>query len=69
MSRQQQDGTKRLIAYDSRSLNEREKNYFTTRVETLVLVADVDYFRYYLLGRKFCFRTDLITMVKNPKDR
>ena len=47
-----------MIAYGSLSLNEHEKNYYTARLEILALVAYVDYFRYYLLGRKFCLRTD-----------
>ena len=58
LSQQQQDGTERVIAYGSRSLNEHEKNYCTTRLEMLALVTYVDYFRYYLLGRRFCVRTD-----------
>ena len=58
LSQQQQDGTEREIAYGSRSLNEHEKNYCTTRLEMLALVTYVDYFRYYLLGRRFCVRTD-----------
>ena len=58
LSQQQQDGTERVIAYGSRSLNEHEKNYCTTRLEMLALVTYVNYFRYYLLGRRFCVRTD-----------
>ena len=58
LSQQQQDGTELVIAYGSRSLNEHEKNYNTTRLEMLALVIYVDYFRYYLLGRRFCIRTD-----------
>ena len=51
----QQDGTEWVIAYGSRSLNENENNHCTTRLEMLALVT---YFRYYLLGRRFCIRTD-----------
>jgi len=58
LSQQQQDGTERVIAHGSRSLNEHEKNYYTTRLEMLALVTYVDYFRYYLLGRMFYIRTD-----------
>ena len=54
LSQQQPDGTERVIAYGSRSLNEHERNYCTTRLEMHALVTYVDYFRYYLLGRKFC---------------
>lgn len=55
---QQQDGTERMIDYGSRSLTEHEKNYCTIRLEMLALVTYVDYFRYYLLGRRFRIRTD-----------
>jgi len=58
LSQQQQDGTERVIAYGSLSLNEHEKNYCTIRLEMLALVTYVDYFRYYLLGRRFCVRTN-----------
>ena len=61
-----------MIAYGSRSLNDHEKNYCTTRLEMLALVTYVDYFRYYLLGRKFCLRTDhhslrWLTSFKEPQ--
>ena len=42
---QQPDGTERVIAYGSCSLNGHEKNYCTTRLEMLALVTHVDYFR------------------------
>ena len=58
LSQLQPDGTERVIAYGSRSLNEHERNYCTTRLEMLALVTYVDHFRYYLLGRRFCLRTD-----------
>lgn len=72
LSQQQQDGTERVIAYGSRSLNEHEKNYCTTRLEMLALVTYVDYFRYYLLGRRFRIRTDhsslrWLTSFKEPQ--
>ena len=43
LSQQQQDGTERVIAYGSRSLNEHEKNYCKTRLEMLALVTYVDF--------------------------
>ena len=72
LSQQQQDGTEQVIAYGSRSLNEHERNYCTTRLEMLALVTFVDSFRYYLLGRKFCIRTDhqslqWLTSFKEPQ--
>lgn len=61
-----------MIASDSRSLNKHEKNYCTTPLEMLALVTYVDYFRYYLLGRRFCIRTDhsslrWLTSFKEPQ--
>ena len=58
LSQQQPDGTERVIAYGSRSLNDPEKNYYTTRFEMLALVTYVGYFRYYLLGPKFFLFTN-----------
>ena len=71
LSQQQQDGTERVIAYGSRSLNDHEKDYCTTRLEMLALVTYVDYFCYYLLGRRFFIRTDhsslrWLTFFKEP---
>ena len=58
LSQQQADGTERVIAYGSRSLQSAEKNYCATRLEMLALVDFIGHFRYYLLGRKFLVRTD-----------
>ena len=58
LSQQQPDRTERVIAYGSPSLKDHEKNYSTTQLEMLALVTYVDYFRHYLLGHKFCLRTD-----------
>ena len=58
LSQVQSDGTERVVAYGSRSLNEHERNYCTTRLEMLALVTYVDHFRYYLAGCKFLLRTD-----------
>jgi len=49
LSQVQQDGTERVIAYGSRSLQPNEKNYCATRLEMLALVEFIDEFRYYLL--------------------
>ena len=72
LSQRQQDGTERVSAYSSCSLNEHEKNYCTNRLEMLALVTYVYYFRYYLLGRRFCIRTDhsslrWLTSFKEPQ--
>ena len=58
LSQVQPGGTERVVAYGSRSLNDHERNYCTTRLEMLALVTYVDYFRYYLAGCKFLVRTD-----------
>ena len=58
LSQVQADGTERVVACGSRSLNDHERNYCTTRLEILALVTYVDYFRYYLAGCKFLVRTD-----------
>ena len=58
LSQLQPDGAERVIAYGSRSLNDHEKNYSTTRLEMLALVTYIDHFRYYLFGRWFRVRTD-----------
>ena len=58
LSQVQSDGTKRVVAYGSRSLNEHERNYCATRLEMLALVTYVDHFRLYLAGCKFLLRTD-----------
>ena len=44
LSQLQPDGTERVIAYGSRSLNEHEKNYCATRLEMLALVTYMDHF-------------------------
>ena len=58
LSQVQADGTERVVAYGSHSLNDHERNYCTTRLEMLALVTYVEYFRYYLAGCKFLVRTD-----------
>jgi len=55
---QVQDGIEKVIAYASRSLDKRERNYCVTRKELLAVVHFAKYFKQYLLGRKFRIRTD-----------
>lgn len=52
------NGFEKPIAFASRTLIKREKNYSTTRKEMLLLVYFVKYFKSYLLGKKFIVRTD-----------
>ena len=53
-----QDGTEKVIAYASRSLDKREVNYCITRKELLAIVYSLKYFKQYLMGRHFKIRTD-----------
>jgi len=55
---QVQDGTERVIAYSSRTMNRSEAKYETTRNELLAVVNGLKQFRQYLLGRHFVIRTD-----------
>ena len=57
---QRQRAGERVIAYASRRLSNRERNYCITRRELLALVFYLNYFRYYLLGaeKPTCIRTD-----------
>ena len=53
-----QDGVERVVAYASRSLDRRERNYCVTRKELLAVVHFLRHFKQYLLGRHFKVRTD-----------
>ena len=55
---QRQDGVERVVAYASRSLDRRERNYCVTRKELLAVVHFLRFFKQYLLGRHFKVRTD-----------
>ena len=55
---QMQDGTEKVIAYASRSLDKRETNYCITRKELLAIIYSLKYFKQYLMGRRFKIRTD-----------
>ena len=55
---QQQSGEERVIAFASRTLDKREKNYCVTRKELLAVVYFLRHFKQYLLGRRFRVRTD-----------
>jgi len=53
-----QNDQERVVAYASRSLDRRERNYCVTRKELLAVVHFMCYFKQYLLGRQFTVRTD-----------
>jgi hypothetical protein len=71
---QMQDGQLKVISYESRLLNKDEKNYCVTDKELLAVRYFIEYYRQYLLGRKFCVRTDHQALIwlfsmKEPKGR
>ena len=52
------NGNERVVSYASRTLSDCEKDYSATETELLAVVFAVEYFRVYLLGRKFLLFTD-----------
>ena len=67
---QKQDGKEKVIAYASRALNKAEKNYCITEKELLAVRFFIEYFRQYLLGRRFLVRSDhqALTWLFNMKE-
>ena len=71
---QVQLGREKVIAFGSRSLGKSERNYCATDRELLVLKYFVQYYKHYLLGRKFIVRSDHESLkwlysLKEPKHR
>ena len=69
-----QDGKEKVIAYGSRTLSRTERNYCVTDQELLAVRFVMEYYRQYLLGRKFIVQTDhqalkWLFSLKEPKDR
>ena len=60
---QVQGDQERVIAYPSRALNKAESNYCITEMELLAVRYFIEYFRQYLLGRRFLFRSDHQSLV------
>ena len=58
LSQAQEDGRLHPVAYASRALNQAEKNYSVTEIETLAVVWAVTYFHIYLFGNKVTILTD-----------
>ena len=58
-----QGDRERVIAYASRALNKAESNYCITEKELLAVRYFVEYFRQYLLGRRFLVRSDHQSLV------
>ena len=55
---QMQEGKEKVIAYGSRALNKAERNYCIAEKELLAVRFFIEYYRQYLLGRRFTVRTD-----------
>ena len=69
-----QGGHERVISYGSRTLNKAEKNYCITDKELFAIRHFSEYYRQYLLGRKFLVRSDHQALtylfgLKEPKAR
>ena len=65
-----QDGTERVIAYYSKTLNRAQRQHCVTRRELLAIVESVKHFHMYIYGVKFIVRTDhgSITWLRNFKN-
>ena len=71
---QVQGGRERVIAYGSRTLNKAERNYCVTDRELLAVKHFIEYYKHYLLGRRFIVRSDhqalkWLFSLKEPKSR
>ena len=58
LSQKQDDGKQHPIAYASRALNQSEKNYSVTELETLAVVWGITHFHSYLYGGDVTVLTD-----------
>ena len=68
---QSQDGTEKVIAYLSKTMNRHERCYCVTRKELLAVVTALRKFHPYLYGQQVLLRTDnaavsWIKRLKNP---
>ena len=69
-----QDQEEKVIAYGSKSLSKTQRNYCVTDRELLAVRYFTEFYRIYLLGKKFVVRTDhqaikWLFSLKNPRNR
>ena len=67
---QEQEGKERVIAYASRSLDNAERSYCTTRKELLAIIFGLKKYRQFLLARSVVIRTDhaaLTQLLRTPE--
>ena len=55
---QREDGKPHVVYYESKALNEAQRNYTTTEKKLLAVVYDLDKFRAYLGGSDIVIFTD-----------
>ena len=55
---QKEDGKPHVVYYDSKTLNEAQRNYTTTEKELLAVVYALDKFRAYSVGSYIIISTD-----------
>ncbi|KAK3086868.1 hypothetical protein FSP39_024642 [Pinctada imbricata] len=55
---QSDNGSERVVAYFSKTLNKAERNYCVTRRELLAIILAIKHFHHYLYGKHFTVRTD-----------
>ena len=55
---QVQNGEERVLAYGSKKLSQTQRKYCITRKEFYAVYYFVNYFKHYLLGRRFIIRSD-----------
>ncbi len=53
-------GGVRVVAYYSKVLSKAEKSYCVTRQELLAAISAIRHFKYYLCGRHFAIRSDML---------
>lgn len=58
LSQLESNGQKRIIHVFSKTLDATQRNYSIIDKELLAMIKSMDYFRHYLIGKKFILETD-----------